>query len=68
MPPVEITKIRRGKERAEDNNSSDEDLEHSLSEAPVQVLKKGWTFSPGIEKGLDLQSRYRKRAGPTVQL
>jgi hypothetical protein len=41
MPPVEITKIRRGKERAEDNNSSDEDLENSHSEAPVQVLKKG---------------------------
>ncbi len=68
MPPVEITKIRRGKERAEDKNSSDEDLENSHSEAPVQVKKKGWTFNPGIGKGLDLQSRYRKRAGPSVQV
>jgi hypothetical protein len=61
MPPVEITKIRRGKERPEDNNSSDEDLENSLSEAPVQVLKKGWTFIPGMA-GPDSLSGY-SRAG-----
>jgi hypothetical protein len=61
MPPVEITKIRRGKERPEDNNSSDEDLENSHSEAPVQVEKKSWTFSPGMA-GPDLLSEYN-RAG-----